>query len=132
MVLPNCLLFLQTYEVAFSDTRMQRGSFRGSLIGTLNILRPQANAPIEAGRRRWRRKHFTAGMDCHRAEFVGAKARDQLSLPDDAVFPPALDEFYVSIARPETRERLMHLVEHGLQTRSEGELDLGHQVALPR
>ena len=53
---------------------------------------------------------------------------DQLSLPDDSVFPPALDEFYISTARPETRERLARLVERGLQTRSDVELGLGREV----
>lgn len=53
---------------------------------------------------------------------------DQLSLPDDDVFPPALVEFFVSTARAETRARLAHLVERGLQTRSDVELDLGREV----
>jgi enoyl-CoA hydratase/carnithine racemase len=54
---------------------------------------------------------------------------DQVSLPDDAVFPPALDAFYVSMARPETHARLAHLVERGLQKRTDVELDLGRHIA---
>lgn len=53
---------------------------------------------------------------------------DELSLPDDSVFPPALDEFYISTARPETRQRLARLLERGLQTRSGLELELGREV----
>lgn len=54
---------------------------------------------------------------------------DQLSLPDDSVFPPALDEFFVSTARPETRARMAHIIERGLQSRSDVEFDLGREVA---
>lgn len=55
---------------------------------------------------------------------------DQVSLPDDAVFPPALDNFFVSVARPATKARMAKLLEAGLQRRSDVELDLGGHVAL--
>ncbi|NYT41437.1 enoyl-CoA hydratase/isomerase family protein [Sphingomonas sp. R-74633] len=54
---------------------------------------------------------------------------DQTSLPDDALFPPALDQFFRSTARPETRARMARLLEAGLQTRSDVELRLGNHVA---
>jgi hypothetical protein len=54
---------------------------------------------------------------------------DELSLPDDAVFPRALESFFKSVARPETRARTIALVEAGLQQRSETELSLGMRVA---
>ncbi len=54
---------------------------------------------------------------------------DQVSLPDDALFPPALDTFWRSVARPGTRARLTRLLEAGLQQRSDVEIDLGHHVA---
>jgi enoyl-CoA hydratase/carnithine racemase len=54
---------------------------------------------------------------------------DQLSLPDDTVFPPALQAFFQSVARPETRARTIGLVQRGLQTRSDVELQLGASVA---
>jgi len=54
---------------------------------------------------------------------------DQASLPPDSVFPPALETFYASVARAETRARSAALVEIGLQTRSDAELRLGHHVA---
>ncbi len=53
---------------------------------------------------------------------------DQLSLPDDSVFPPALDQFFVSTARPATRERMARLIGMGLQTRSDVERELGRFV----
>ena len=56
---------------------------------------------------------------------------DETSLPDDALFPPALDEFFRSVARPETKTRMSRLLAAGLQTRSAVEFDLGKQVALP-
>lgn len=55
---------------------------------------------------------------------------DQVTLPDDALFPPALDSFFRSVARPETRARTTKLLEAGLQQRSDVELRLGHHVAL--
>jgi len=54
---------------------------------------------------------------------------DEVSLPPDSLFPPALDAFFVSTARPETRARMTRLVDAGLQTRSEVELDLGARIA---
>lgn len=53
---------------------------------------------------------------------------DQLSLPDDSIFPPALDQFFVSTARPATRERMARLLGLGLQTRSDVERELGRYV----
>ena len=53
---------------------------------------------------------------------------DQVSLPDDGVFPPALDQYYVSTARTPTRGRLARLLAIGLQTRSDVERDLGRFV----
>lgn len=53
---------------------------------------------------------------------------DQLSLPDDSVFPPALDQFFASTARPATRERMARLLGMGLQTRSDVERELGRFV----
>lgn len=53
---------------------------------------------------------------------------DQVSLPDDALFPPALDSFYRSVARPATQARISGLLEAGLQRRSDIEIDLGHHV----
>ena len=62
---------------------------------------------------------------------VGAKRFvDEASLPDDSVFPPALDEFFRSVARAETRARMANLLAAGLQTRSETELALGKFVSL--
>lgn len=55
---------------------------------------------------------------------------DEASLPDDALFPPALDEFFRSVARTETKARMSRLLAAGLQTRSEVEFDLGKHVAL--
>jgi len=56
---------------------------------------------------------------------------DETSLPEDALFPPALDAFFRSVARPETKARMSRLLAAGLQTRSEVEFDLGKHVALP-
>jgi enoyl-CoA hydratase/carnithine racemase len=56
---------------------------------------------------------------------------DEVSLPGDALFPPALDEFFRSVARPGTKARMTRLLAAGLQTRSEAEFDLGRHVALP-
>lgn len=55
---------------------------------------------------------------------------DVASLPDDAVFPPALDQFFISVKRPATKARMAALVEAGLQKRSDVELNLGQHVAL--
>lgn len=55
---------------------------------------------------------------------------DALSLPDDARFPPALEQFFVSTARSGTRARMARLLQQGLQTRSDVELDLGRHVAM--
>jgi enoyl-CoA hydratase/carnithine racemase len=54
---------------------------------------------------------------------------DEASLPDDALFPPALDNFWRSVARPGTMARVTRLLEAGLQQRSDLELNLGHYVA---
>jgi enoyl-CoA hydratase/carnithine racemase len=53
---------------------------------------------------------------------------DEVSLPDDALFPPALEAFFRSVARPATKARTARLLEAGLQRRSEVELDLGRLV----
>lgn len=55
---------------------------------------------------------------------------DQVSLPDDRLFPPALDNFWRSVARPGTRARMTRLLADGLQQRSDVEFDLGRHVAL--
>ncbi|MDQ0323903.1 enoyl-CoA hydratase/carnithine racemase [Pararhizobium capsulatum DSM 1112] len=55
---------------------------------------------------------------------------DAASLPEDAVFPPALDQFFISAMRPGTKATIARLVEAGLQRRSDVELNLGQQVAL--
>lgn len=63
---------------------------------------------------------------------AGAKRLiDEASLPDDGVFPPALEEFFRSVARPETKARMSRLLAAGLQTRSDVELELGRHVAQP-
>ncbi|MDM0022298.1 enoyl-CoA hydratase/isomerase family protein [Variovorax saccharolyticus] len=54
---------------------------------------------------------------------------DQASLPPDSDFPPALQAFYASVARPETRARSAALAAKGLQSMSDTELRLGHHVA---
>jgi enoyl-CoA hydratase/carnithine racemase len=54
---------------------------------------------------------------------------DEASLPDDALFPPALDNFWRSVGRPGTRVRMTRLLEAGLQQRSDIEIDLGRHVA---
>ena len=54
---------------------------------------------------------------------------DEVSLPDDAVFPPALDQFFRSTARPATRARMVRLLERGLQSRTDTEFHLGRDVA---
>lgn len=69
-----------------------------------------------------------AGFEKHALAHTKAFV-DQLSLPDDALFPPALDAFFVSTARPETRARMARLLERGLQRRSNVELELGRHVA---
>jgi len=60
---------------------------------------------------------------------VGAKAlMDEVSLPTDAVFPPALSAFFKSVAQPGTRARAVSLLEQGLQRRSATEMELGRAV----
>ena len=69
-----------------------------------------------------------AGFDKH--ALVEAKHFvDQASLPDDSIFPPALAQFFRSVARPGTRERTARLVKRGLQQLSDVEIDLGREVA---
>jgi enoyl-CoA hydratase/carnithine racemase len=53
---------------------------------------------------------------------------DEVSLPDDALFPPALDHFYRSTARPATRTRIGRLLAAGLQRRTDIEMSLGRDV----
>ena len=54
---------------------------------------------------------------------------DQASLPPDAAFPPSLEAFKRSSARPSTRARVAALLEKGLQERGDIEYRLGHHVA---
>jgi len=54
---------------------------------------------------------------------------DEASLPGDDLFPPALDQFFISTKRPTTRARMAKLLEAGLQKRSDLELNLGQHVA---
>ncbi|MHA7776065.1 enoyl-CoA hydratase/isomerase family protein [Roseibium sp. M-1] len=54
---------------------------------------------------------------------------DETSLPDDELFPPALDQFFISAKRPATRARIAKLLEAGLQKRSDIELNLGQRIA---
>jgi enoyl-CoA hydratase/carnithine racemase len=61
---------------------------------------------------------------------VGAKAlMNDVTLPADSVFPPALKAFFTSAAHPATRARAASLLESGLQRRSDTELQLGKAVA---
>ena len=55
---------------------------------------------------------------------------DQASLPGDALFPPALDAFYRTVARPATAARIARLIDAGLQRRSDIETNLGHYVTI--
>lgn len=57
---------------------------------------------------------------------------DEASLPDDSLFPPALDQFFVSVMRPATKARMAELLEAGLQKRSDLELNLGQRIATGR
>lgn len=50
---------------------------------------------------------------------------DEVTLPEDAVFPPALESFWASAARPAAQQRVGALVEQGLQQRGDVEHDLG-------
>jgi enoyl-CoA hydratase/carnithine racemase len=54
---------------------------------------------------------------------------DKASLPPDSVFPPGLEAFYRTFARPESRARLAALLQKGLQERGDTEYRLGHHVA---
>lgn len=54
---------------------------------------------------------------------------DDCSLPDDAAFPPALEQFFVSVARSATRARMARLLTDGLQKRTDVEFNLGRHVA---
>jgi enoyl-CoA hydratase/carnithine racemase len=61
---------------------------------------------------------------------VGAKAlMDDVTLPADSVFPPALRAFFAASTHPTTRARAASLLERGLQRRSDTELRLGQAVA---
>jgi enoyl-CoA hydratase/carnithine racemase len=61
---------------------------------------------------------------------AGAKAlMNEVSLPADGVFPPALAAFFTSTAHPGTRARAASLLKRGLQQRSDTELRLGQVVA---
>lgn len=54
---------------------------------------------------------------------------DEASLPGDDLFPPALDQFFISTRRPTTRARMAKLLEAGLQKRTDIELNLAQHVA---
>jgi enoyl-CoA hydratase/carnithine racemase len=61
---------------------------------------------------------------------TGAKAlMNDVSLPPNDVFPPALTAFRTSSAHPRTRARAAALFAHGLQSRSDIELHLGRELA---
>ena len=61
---------------------------------------------------------------------VGAKAlMNDVTLPDESVFPPALKAFFASATHPSSRARAASLLERGLQRRSDTELQLGKAVA---
>lgn len=61
---------------------------------------------------------------------VGAKAlMDEVTLPSDSVFPPALKAFFAASAHATTRACATSLLERGLQRRSDTELRLGQAVA---
>ncbi|WP_426610991.1 enoyl-CoA hydratase/isomerase family protein [Bradyrhizobium sp. McL0616] len=61
---------------------------------------------------------------------VGAKAlMNDVTLPADSVFPPALKAFFSAATHPSTRARAASLLERGLQRRSDTELRLGQAVA---
>lgn len=61
---------------------------------------------------------------------VGTKhLLNEVSLPPDSAFADALAAFYLSSAQPATRDRIMSLVQWGLQTRSDTEMKLGSVVA---
>lgn len=69
-----------------------------------------------------------AGFEKH--AIVGAKALlDEVSLPPDAMFPPALKAFFTSVTDPGTRARTSALLQSGLQKRSPVEMSLGRAVA---
>jgi enoyl-CoA hydratase/carnithine racemase len=53
---------------------------------------------------------------------------DQVTLPDDAVFPPALESFWASTGRPAAQQRIGALVQRGLQQRGDVEHDLGEHL----
>lgn len=72
-----------------------------------------------------------AGFDKY-AVVEAKRLVDQVTLPDDALFPPALEQFFVSTARPETRARIARLLDLGLQARSDIEFELGRHVAQPQ
>lgn len=61
---------------------------------------------------------------------TGAKAlMNDVSLPSDEVFPPALAAFRTSSAHPKTQARAASLFAHGLQKHTEIELHLGRELA---
>jgi enoyl-CoA hydratase/carnithine racemase len=69
-----------------------------------------------------------AGFEKH--AIIGAKALlDEVSLPPDTVFPPALKKFFISVEHPGTRARVAAILQRGLQKRSDIEMSLGDAVA---
>lgn len=59
------------------------------------------------------------------------KLVDAATLPDDSAFMPALRAFFEASQQKNTRDRVMSLIERGLQKRSDVELRLGEVVGEP-
>ncbi|WP_250032372.1 enoyl-CoA hydratase/isomerase family protein [Paractinoplanes maris] len=53
---------------------------------------------------------------------------DTVTLPPAAEFPPQMNAFWTSVARPETQDRTRQLFELGLQQRGDAELHLGRYL----
>jgi len=68
-----------------------------------------------------------AGFD-HAAIASTKRYIDQVTLPPDAEFPPALADFFKAFKRPETLARSAKLAELGLNTDGDLERDLGRRV----
>jgi hypothetical protein len=56
---------------------------------------------------------------------------DQVTLPPDSEFPPALADFFEMLSRPERQAQSARLLERGLNTDSELERSLGTLVVEP-
>ncbi len=57
---------------------------------------------------------------------------NEVSLPDDSVFPHALDAYRRSTANKASQEKIASLLQRGLQTRSEVEFNLGLHMEVPQ